>query len=218
MNDLIEGLIGKKIGMTQVYDAKGRQVSVTAILVGPCPVVQKKTVANDGYAAVQIGFGEIKEKTASKSKIGHCKKSGVTPKRFLKEVRLESDNDTIKTGDILTAALFEGVSHVDIIGVTKGRGFQGVMRRHGMHGGRASHGSGFHRRPGSIGQKESPARVWPNKRMAGHMGHERITTQNLEVVQVRPTDNVLLVRGAVPGPIGNIVFVRKAIKKAAKAK
>ena len=212
----MQGLIGKKIGMTRVFDAQGQQIPVTVVQVGPCVVVQRKTRANDGYEAAQLGFEEQKEKRANKARQGQFKKAGVKPHRILQEVVLE-DGEEVKVGDVIQASIFEGVTHVDVIGMTKGRGFQGVVKRHRMAGGPAAHGSMFHRRGGSIGCREWPARIFKNKRMPGHMGYRSITTQNLKVVAVRSEDGVILVNGAVMGPTGGIVFIRKAIKKAAKA-
>ncbi|HBA83549.1 MAG TPA: 50S ribosomal protein L3 [Verrucomicrobia bacterium] len=212
----MQGLIGKKIGMTRVFDAQGQQIPVTVVQVGPCVVVQRKTRATDGYEAVQLGFEEQKEQRVNKPRLGQFKKAGVKPQRILQEVVVD-EGDEIKVGDIVKASIFEGVTHVDVIGVTKGRGFQGVIKRHRMAGGPAAHGSGFHRRGGSIGCREWPARIFKNKRMPGHMGNSSITTQNLKVVAVRNEDDVILVRGAVMGPTGGIVLIRKAIKKAAKA-
>ena len=208
----MNGMIGKKVGMTHIFDASGRMVPVTVLEVGPCVVTEVKTVDSHGYAAVQLGYGDSKEKSLGLPQHGFFKKSGIAPKCHLREFRTDAAAET-KVGEVVTAATFSGVSYVDVVGTSKGRGFQGVVRRHGMKGGRASHGSGFHRRVGSIGQKERPGRVWPGKRMAGHMGNVRVTTQNLRVVQVREEDNVLLLEGAVPGPVGGIVLVNKSIKK-----
>lgn len=211
----MNGLIGKKLGMTQVHDDAGRFVPVTVIAAGPCVVVQRKTSARDGYDAVQLGFIEQKESRVGKAQAGRFKKAGVSPRRVLREVAVPAGAD-VKEGAEVTAAIFEGVSHVDISGVTKGRGYQGVVKRHRMGGGPQSHGHMSHRRIGAIGQRTWPARIMKNKRMPGHMGNLNVTTQNLRVVQVRAADNVLLVEGAVPGPTGALVLVRKAIKKAAK--
>lgn len=208
----MKGLIGKKIGMTQVFDAQGYQVPVTVLQVGPCSVVQRKTLERDGYEAVQLGFEPQKEFRLTKPLLGHLKKAGVAPCRVLREVELEPGDDP-KVGDTVTVALFKGVSHVDVTGITKGRGFQGVVKRHNMGGGPSSHGSMAHRRPGAIGNRARPGRIFKNKRMPGHMGHVRVTCQNLQVVEVREDENLLLVKGAVPGPNGSIVIVRKALKK-----
>lgn len=209
------GLIGKKIGMTQVFDEAGNQVAVTVLQVGPCTVVQRKEAKKDGYDAVQLGFEPQKEHRLTRAVKGHLKKAGVEPCRVLREVRLASGEDA-KVGDKLTVAVFKGVDFVDVTGVTKGRGFQGVVKRHRMGGGPAAHGSMAHRRPGAIGNRAQPGRIWKNKRMPGHMGNVQVTCQNLKVVEVREDDNLLLVRGAVPGANGSLVMVSKAVKKASK--
>ncbi len=208
----MNGIIGKKIGMTQVHDDRGHQVAVTVLEAGPCTVVQRKNTARDGYSSVQLGFGEQKEQRLSRAIAGHLKKAGAAPVRVLREVPVDA-GDEIKEGDAVNVSMFEGVSHVDVIATSKGRGFQGVMKRHNFGGGRATHGSGMHRRTGSVGMKEEPARVIKGKPMPGHMGHARVTTENLRVVQVRGEDNVLLVEGSVPGPNGGIVLIRKSTKK-----
>lgn len=212
----MEALIGKKLGMTQVFDEQGVQVPVTVIQAGPCVVLQRKTAKTDGYDAVQLGFGDQKDHRVTKALLGHFKKAGKGSKRVLREVRVTAGEEA-KVGDEVTVTMFDGVSHVDVLGITKGRGFQGVVRRHGMSGGPAAHGSMMHRRGGSIGNRTWPARVFKNKRMPGHMGHVRVTVQNLKVQKLMPEDGVMLVRGAVPGPTGCIVVVRKALKKTAKA-
>lgn len=209
----MQGIIGKKVGMTQVYDENGVHVPVTVIQVGPCVVLQRKNSERDGYEAIQVGFLDQKESRVSKPQLGHFKKAGATPKRVVREFRVAKDH-AAKEGDTLTAELFDGVKYVDISGTTKGKGFQGVVKRHRMGGGRASHGGkATLRRPGSIGMRTKPGRIFKNKRMPGHMGHVNITTQNLRVVQVRKDDNAILVEGAVPGPNGGVVVVKKAIKK-----
>ena len=209
----MQALIGRKLGMLSVFDEEGRQVPVTAIEVGPCMVVQKKSADRDGYDAVQLGFAPQKEHRLTRPAAGHCRTAGVAPVCTLREVRGADEN--VKVGDQVGLAAFEGVEFVDVVGTTKGRGFQGVVKRHGMSGGRASHGSGNHRKPGSIGMCVDPARVLKIKTMPGHMGGRRITTQNLRLVARRVEDNVLLVRGAVAGPNGGFVVVRKALKKTA---
>ena len=209
----MQTLIGKKIGMTRVYDDAGKQVPVTVVQVGPCAVVQRKTAKTDGYEAVQLGFGEQKESRLTKPEQGHFKKAGAQPAQVLREVRLEKGEDA-KAGDVVTAKVFEGVKFVDVLGHTKGRGFQGVVKRFKFGGGRAAHGGGWLRKPGSIGNREWPGRVFKNKRLPGHMGSVDITTQNLRVVKVLADDHALLLEGAVPGPVGGLVLVRKAIKKA----
>ena len=208
----MQTLIGKKIGMTRVYDENGVQVPVTVVQVGPCTVVQRKTTEKDGYEAAQIGFGAQKSQRLAKPQQGHFKKAGAEPQKVLREVRL-ADGDDAKVGDVLTAAVFEGVKFVDVLGKTKGRGFQGVIKRYKMAGGRETHGGAWTRRPGSIGNREWPARVFKNKKMPGQMGAVEVTTQNLRVVKVLAEDNALLLEGAVQGPAGGIVLVRKAIKK-----
>ena len=209
----MQTLIGRKVGMTRVYDEAGVQVPVTVVQAGPCTVIQRKTAKTDGYEAAQLGFAEQKESRLTKPERGHLQKAGAKPVKVLREVRLEA-GDEAKAGDVVTAEVFEGVKFVDVLGHTKGRGFQGVIRRYKMRGGRASHGGGWTRRPGSIGNREWPARVFKNKKLPGHMGSVDITTQNLRVVKVLPEENALLLEGAVPGPNGGIVLVRKAIKKA----
>ena len=208
----MQTLIGKKIGMTRVYDENGVQVPVTVVQVGPCTVVQRKTTEKDGYEAAQIGFGAQKSQRLAKPQQGHFKKAGAEPQKVLREVRL-AEGDDAKVGDVLTAAVFEGVKFVDVLGKTKGRGFQGVIKRYKMAGGRETHGGAWTRRPGSIGNREWPARVFKNKKMPGQMGSVEVTTQNLRVVKVLAEDNALLLEGAVQGPVGGIVVVRKAIKK-----
>ena len=208
----MNGLIGKKIGMTQVYDASGTHVPVTVISVGPCVVVQRKTKAGEGYDAVQLGLGEQKESRLSKAALGHVKKAGAKAQRELREIRVSEDS-ALKAGDVVTAAVFKDIKYVDVSGVTKGRGFQGVMKRHNMQGGPDAHGSGFHRKIGSIGMREHPGRILKGKRMPGQMGNVNRKARNLTVVQVRGEDNLLLVAGSVQGPKGGVVMIRKALKK-----
>ncbi len=208
----MQGLIGKKIGMTQVYDDQGRRVAVTVIQAGPCPVVQRKSGDTDGYDAVQLGFGEQKERRVSKPQRVRFKNAGTVACNILREFDISPD-EKIEVGQTLTAGLFEGVEFVDVIGTTKGRGFAGVVKRYNMAGGRMTHGGHSKRRVGSIGQCSYPARVAKGQRMPGHMGNVRVTVQNLKVVKVRSEDNVLLIRGAVPGPNGSIVIIKKALKK-----
>ena len=209
----MQTLIGKKIGMTRVYDDAGVQVPVTVVQVGPCVVVQRKSAKPDGYEAVQLGFQEQKESRLTKPQQGHFKKAGAKPQKVLREVRVDAA-EAAKAGDVLTAQMFDGVKFVDVLGHTKGRGFQGVVKRFRFAGGRASHGGGWNRKPGSIGNREWPARVFKTKKLPGHLGSVDITTQNLRVVKVLADDHALLLEGAVPGPMGGIVLVRKAIKKA----
>jgi large subunit ribosomal protein L3 len=210
-------ILGRKIGMTQVFDAHGNFVGVTAIEAGPCVVLQKKTPETDGYSAYQLGFGEKKGKHATKPMIGHCKKANAAPARFIREFRAD-DTVQFNVGDKLTVKEFQPGQFVDVIGTSKGKGFQGVVRRHKFAGGDMTHGAkGWHRRGGAIGQRLFPGRVFRGMRMPGHMGHTRITTQNLKVIQVREAQNLLLIEGAVPGPTGAFVVVRHAKKKPVKA-
>ena len=209
---MISSLLGKKIGMTQVYDAQNVLVPVTVVEAGPCPVVQVKTVASDGYNAVQIGFTSKKTKNSSKAELAHAKKGGLdAAPRVLSEVRL-IDSPALKVGDIVTVAAFQEGQLVDVIGITKGKGFQGVVKRFRVAGGPAAHGSMFHRRIGSIGMRQTPGRTWKNQAMPGHMGSERRTVQNLRVVKIIADKNLILVKGAIPGANGDDVLVRLAIK------
>ena len=209
---MISTLLGKKLGMTQVYDAQNVLVPVTVVEAGPCPVVQVKTTENDGYNAVQIGFSKKKSKNTSSAEQAHAKKAGLeeTP-RVLSEVRLEAASD-LKVGDVVTVAAFSEGQIVDVIGITKGKGFQGVVKRYRVAGGPATHGSMFHRRIGSVGMRQTPGRVWKNQAMPGHMGQVPRTVQNLTIVKVLADKNILLVKGAIPGANGDDVIVRTAIK------
>jgi large subunit ribosomal protein L3 len=209
---MISTLIGKKIGMTQVYDAQNVLVPVTVVEAGPCAVVQVKTVETDGYNAVQLGFSQQKTKNASKAELAHAKKAGLeSVPRVLSEVRL-ADKPDAKLGDVVTVEAFKEGQYVDVTGVTKGKGFQGVVRRFRVAGGPASHGSMFHRRIGSVGMRQTPGRVWKNQAMPGHMGQVQRTMQNLRIVKVIADKNILLVKGAIPGANGDDVIVRTAIK------
>jgi large subunit ribosomal protein L3 len=209
---MISTLIGKKIGMTQVYDAQNVLVPVTVVEAGPCAVVQVKTLETDGYNAVQLGFSTKKVKNTSRAELNHAKKAGLeAAPRVLSEVRL-ADKPTQKAGDVVTVEAFKEGQFVDVIGVTKGKGFQGVVRRFRVAGGPASHGSMFHRRIGSIGMRQTPGRSWKNQAMPGHMGQERRTMQNLRIVKVIADKNILLVKGAIPGANGDDVIVRTAKK------
>ena len=208
----MKGLIGKKIGMTQVWDKDGHRVAVTVLEVGPCPVIQVKTEEKDGYRAAQIGFGSQKPRRLTKSAVARYAKAGVPPCRVLHEFRLEA-GDTVETGKTVDVGLFDGVKYVDVQGVTKGRGFAGVVRRYRMAGGPHTHGGHSKNRIGSIGARDLPGWVEKGKKMPGHMGAATRTTSNLAVVAVRKEENLLLVEGAVPGPAGAVVFVTKALKK-----
>jgi large subunit ribosomal protein L3 len=208
----ISTLLGKKIGMTQVYDAQNVLVPVTVVEAGPCPVVQIKTIQVDGYNAVQIGFSKQKSKNASKAEKNHASKAGLEDApRVLSEVRLDAPS-TNKVGDVITVSTFTEGQLVDVTGVTKGKGFQGVVKRFRVGGGPATHGSMFHRRIGSIGMRQTPGRVWKNQAMPGHMGQLQRTLQNLLIVKVLPEKNLILVKGAIPGANGDDVIVRTAIK------
>lgn len=207
-------LLGKKIGMTQVYDADNRLQPVTVIEVGPCPVTQVKTVEKDGYNAVQIGFGEQKASRMNKAEIGHLKNSKSNPLVHLKEFRVEDVSD-IKVGDVLTANRFSEGQYIDVIGVTKGYGFQGVMKRYNYSGQPATHGHMMHRRGGSYGMMQTPGHILKGKQMPGHMGCVQRTVQNLSIVKVLPEKNIILVRGSLPGSNGSILSVRTAKKKGA---
>ncbi len=207
--------IGKKLGMTQVFQENGEVVPVTVIEAGPCQVVQVKTEEHDRYNAIQLGFMDKKEKNVTKPLLGHFKKAGVSPKRHLKESRIENVSD-YAVGQEVKVDVFEKGDYVDVIGITKGKGFAGVVKRWGFKGGKASHGSRAHRIPGSIGASATPSRVFKGQKLPGHMGHAACTMQNLQVVDVRADDNQLLIRGAVPGATNSIVYIRKAKKKSSK--
>ncbi len=203
------GILGKKIGMTQVYRPDGQVVPVTLLKAGPCVVVQRKTPAVDGYESVQLGLVEFaKASRTNKPTTGHLKKGGADGVRFLREVAMNGGSGDLKAGDRILVDQFKPTDKVDITGVSKGRGFAGIVKRHHFKGGPESHGSMFHRAPGSIGASSFPSRVFPGTRMAGQMGNERVTVRNLEVIQVDSDDNVLMVKGAVPGPNGGYVVVR----------
>ena len=206
-----KALIGKKVGMTQIFDEEGKVIPVTAIEVGPCTVTQIKTVEQDGYSAVQLGFGEIKEKKLTRPAKGHFTKSNITPKKYLREFKLDQASE-LKVGDELKADVFEIGDKVDIQGTSKGKGFQGVIKRHGQSIGPMGHGSMYHRRPGSMGPTSTPGRVFPGKKLPGHMGCLTVTIQNLEVVKVDLDKNVILVKGSVPGAKGSILKIKSSVK------
>ncbi len=206
------GLLGKKVGMTRVYDEKGVVTPVTVIHAAGNTLLQIKSAAKDGYDSVQIGYGDQKEHRLSKPLAGHFKKAGAAPKRFIREFRVPVGQTVDRNLD-LSLNQFKPGEFVDVIGQSKGKGFQGVMRKHGAHGQPAAHGSKMHRRTGAIGNRSTPGRVWKNMSMPGHMGNKRSTTQNLQIIQVRQEDGVLLVRGAVPGANGSFVVVRPSKKK-----
>jgi len=214
---MVKALLGRKIGMTQVFDEAGRRLPVTVLQVGPCTVTQVKRRPADNATAVQIGFEERKRKNTPKPLQGHFERAGVTPKRILRDVPPDGD-ELPEPGQVLDVSVFEGVSHVDVVGVSKGRGFAGVVRRHGFSGAPATHGGRFGRRTGSIGASTSPGRVWKGQRMAGHMGSVRTTVRNLEVVRIDPELNLMLLKGAVPGYKGGCVLVRKPVAPPRRAR
>ena len=196
-----KGLIGKKIGMTQIFNEEGKVIPVTVIEAGPCVVSQVKTEETDGYNSIQLGFGAIKESKVNKPERGHFTKANIAPARYLREFRVDSIED-VKVGDELKADIFMAGDKIDIQGTSKGKGFQGVIKRHGQHRGPMGHGSMYHRRPGSMGSTSTPGRVFKGKKLPGHMGAETVTIQNLEVIKVDLDKNIILVKGSVPGAKG----------------
>ncbi len=206
-----KGIIGKKIGMTQIFDEKGNVIPVTVIEATPNIVAQVKTVETDGYNSIQLGYGEVKDKHINKPEKGHFAKAGLTAKKHLREFRLETV-EGYKVGDEVKADIFQAGEKVDIQGTTKGKGFQGVIKRHGQHRGPMGHGSMYHRRPGSMGPTSTPGRVFKGKKLPGHMGRETVTIQNLDVVRVDMDKNVILVKGSVPGAKGAILKIKSAVK------
>ncbi|MBL0224997.1 MAG: 50S ribosomal protein L3 [Geobacteraceae bacterium] len=206
-----KGIIGKKLGMTQIFTEDGTRVPVTVVQAGPCIVTQKKIQAVDGYSAVQVGFESLDAARANKPQLGHCTKSGHGVFRHLKEIKLANSAD-LNLGDSLTVDQFLPGDYVDVTGTSIGKGFQGVIKRWNFKGGRASHGSRFHRAPGSIGASATPSRVFKNKKMPGQMGNEKVTVQRLQIVRVDSADNLLLIKGAIPGHKNNIVIIKQSIK------
>jgi len=203
----MKGILGKKVGMTQIFSEDGRIVPVTVIEAGPCKVVQLKTKEKDGYISFQLGFDEIKkEKNVSKGRLGHFKKVSLQPHRVLKEIKL--DGLEVSMGDNITVDIFNKGDKVSVTGVSKGKGFQGVMKRHNYSGGPGSHGSMFNRAPGSIGSSSYPSRVWKNKGLPGHMGSQNVTTKNIEIIDVKKEQNLLIVKGSVPGANGGYLIIR----------
>ena len=206
-----KGIIGKKLAMTQIFDEKGNVIPVTLIEAGPCVVAQKKTVENDGYAAIQLAYEDAKEKHLTKAELGHFKKAGITPKKHLKEFRLD-DCSAYEVGSVVTVETFAAGEKVDITGITKGRGFTGCVKRWGHHILRMTHGTGpIHRQPGSMGVID-PARIFKNKKMPGQYGNEQVTILNLVAVKIDAEKNLIAVKGAVPGAKGGIVFIRDSVK------
>ena len=204
-------LIGKKVGMTQIFDEKGRVIPATVIEAGPCVVAQVKSVETDGYNAIQLGFGDVKESKLNKPEKGHFAKANIAPKKHLREFRLDSV-EGITVGTELTVTEFAEGDRLDIQGTTKRKGFQGVIKRHGQHRGPMGHGSMYHRRPGSMGPTSTPGRVFKGKKLPGHMGRVTVTIQNLDVVKVDSDKNVVLVKGSVPGPKGAILKLKTSVK------
>src|SRR5213082_1150950 len=206
-----EALLGRKVGMTQIFGDDGNHVPVTVVQAGPCTIVEIRKKDTHGYDALQLGFEAVK-KNVSKPRAGHFKKANVAPTRILREVRLDKVEKAYEVGQALTVELFAAGEIVDVVGVTKGKGFQGGVKRYGWYGGDATHGSMFHRAPGSIGASSDPSRVWPGHHLPGRMGGDRRTVLNLAVVRVMPEQNLVLVRGAVPGANGTLVMLRKSVK------
>lgn len=207
-----KGIIGKKIGMTQIFDEAGKVVPVTVVEAGPCVVVQKKTVENDGYAALQLGYGDVKVQRVNKPMKGHFDKADVACKKELKEFRL-ADCDALNVGDIIKADTFAVGDAIDVVGTSKGKGFAGAIKRHNQHRLKETHGTGpVHRQAGSMGACSSPSRIYKGKGMAGHMGAEQVTVQNLEIVKIDAENNLIAIKGAVPGPKGGIVYIVDSVK------
>jgi len=207
----MKGIIGKKLGMTQIFMEDGTRIPVTVVQAGPCVVTQKKTTDVDGYSAVQVGFESMSASSATKPQLGHCTKSGQGVFRHLRELQLDSMSE-LSVGDMLTVDQFQPGDYIDVTGISIGKGFQGVIKRWNFSGGRASHGSRFHRAPGSIGASATPSRVFKNKKMPGQLGNERVTVQRLQVVRVDASDNLLLIKGAVPGHRNNVILIKNSVK------
>lgn len=206
------GIIGRKIGMSSFYNDSGSAIPVTIIEAGPCEIVQIKDIEKDGYSAIQLGYEDQKEQRVNSPSSGRFKKANIQAKKILREFKIDS-NEENKIGDKVDVSIFNDVSFVDVVSTGKGRGFQGVVKRYDFGGGRASHGGGWLRRPGSIGMCTSPARVFKGKKMPGHMGNKRVTAQSLKVVSVRHEENLILVKGSVPGANGSVLLINKALKK-----
>ena len=206
-----KAILGTKLGMTQIFDENGKIVPVTVVSAGPCVVTQKKTVENDGYVAIQVAFGDIREKLVNKPRKGIFAKAGVGLKRFVREFRLEC-TDAYEVGQEIKADIFESGDRIDVSGISKGKGFQGTIKRWNAHRGPMSHGSKFHRAVGSMGASSDPSRTFKNKRMPGHMGNVNTTVLNLQVVKVMPEKNIILIKGGIPGPNKGLVVIRNAVK------
>jgi large subunit ribosomal protein L3 len=207
-----KGLIGKKIGMTQIFADDGTRIPVTVVEAGPCVVVQKKSVQRDGYSAIQLGFEQVDASRATRPTIGHARNAGKGVFRHLKEFKLQSADD-LNVGDVLEASTFSAGDLIDVTGVSIGKGFQGVIKRWGFKGGRSSHGSTFHRAPGSIGCSATPSRVFKNKKMPGQLGNTQVTIQRLTVVRVDSSDNLILIKGAIPGAKNSLVYLKDSVKQ-----
>lgn len=209
-----KAIIGKKVGMTQIFDESGKVIPVTVIEAGPCVVVQKKTVEKEGYSALQLGFLEVEDKKLSKPELGHCKKAGLSGRKYLKEFRMENADD-YSVGDVILADIFAAGDKIDATGISKGKGYAGVVKRWNAKEQCHTHGVGpVHRSVGSMGACSDPSRVMPGKKMAGHLGAEQVTVQNLDVVTVDAQRNLIAVRGAVPGPKGGIIFLKNTVRNA----
>lgn len=206
-----KGIVGKKLGMTQIFAEDGRRIPVTVVEAGPCVVLQKKTVEKDGYNAIQIGYGVKEAARANRALVGHCKDAGQGVFNYLRELRVENV-DQYNIGDTLTVDTFAAGDIIDVTGTSIGKGFQGVVKRWGFKGGRSTHGSRFHRAPGSIGCSATPSRVFKNKKMPGQLGNERVTVQKLKVVRVDSADNLLLIKGAIPGGTNALVLIKDSVK------
>lgn len=206
-----KGILGKKLGMTQIFAEDGTLIPVTVVEAGPCSVVQKKTVEKDGYSAVQIGYGDKKEKNTNKPAKGHFAKAGVAVKRYLRELKLDNAEE-MNVGDIIKADVFEAGELLDVTGTSKGHGYAGTIKRWGTHRGPMTHGSHYHRGPGSLGACSSPSRVYKGKKLPGHYGVDRVTIQNLDLVKVDTERNLLLIKGSIPGPKGGLLIIKNAVK------
>ncbi len=206
-----KAIIGKKLGMSQIFTEDGTVIPVTVVEAGPCPVVQKKTQEKDGYSAIQVAFGDIKVKNVTKPVKGHFEKAGVAPKRYLRELRVDNA-ESFEVGSVVTCDVFAAGDKVDVVGISKGKGFTGAIKRWNQHCGPMAHGSGYHRGVGSLSANSTPSRVFKNKKMSGHWGNERVTVQNLTVVRVDKERNLLLIKGAIPGNKGGLVTVKSGYK------
>ena len=207
-----KAIIGKKVGMTQIFEESGRVIPVTVIEAGPCVVAQKKTIEKDGYNSVQLAFGDVAERKLTKPEMGHLKKAGVSAKRHLKEFKLDNASE-LEVGAEIKAGVFAAGDHIDVTGTSKGHGFEGSVKRHGTHVQKNSHGGGpVHRHSGSMGACSTPSRIFKGKNMPGHMGAEQVTIQNLDVVKVDEELNMIVVRGAIPGPKGGLVYIKSTVK------